>query len=48
MDALLTEFTGGITEATPVIVGIFGAVIGLVFLLTIGRFVVKRVRGSVS
>lgn len=48
MDALLTEFTAGITEATPVIVGVFGAVIGLVFLLVLGRFVIARVRGSVK
>lgn len=48
MDELLTAFTAGITEATPVIVGVFGAVIGIVFLFAIGAFIVRRVRGSVK
>lgn len=48
MADLLTAFTAGITAATPTIVGVFGAVIGLVFLIIIGKFIVKRVRGSVS
>jgi hypothetical protein len=47
-DGLLTAFTDGIADATPVIIGVFGAVIGLVFLLAIGRFIVRRVRGSVK
>lgn len=45
---LLTAFTSGITDNTPTIVGVFGAVIGLVFLLVIGRFIISRVRGSVK
>lgn len=48
MEDLLEAFTDGITAATPTIVGVFGAVIGLVFLIVIGRFIVSRVRGSVK
>lgn len=48
MAALLTAFTTAITAATPTIVGVFGAVVGLVFLIVIGRFIVSRVRGSVK
>ena len=45
---LLTAFTTGISDNTPTIVGVFGAIIGLVFLLVIGRFILSRVRGSVK
>ena len=45
---LLTAFTAGVTAATPVIIGVFGAVIGIVFLVTIGKFILNRVRGSVK
>lgn len=48
MDALTTALTSNIATALPVIAGIFGAIIGLVFLVTLGKFVIKRVRGSVS
>ena len=47
-DDLLTAFTTGISTNTPIIIGVFGAVIGLVFLLVIGRFIISRVRGSVK
>lgn len=47
-DGLTTAFTDGIADATPVIIAVVGAVIGLVFLLAIARFIVKRVRGSVN
>lgn len=45
--ALLTAFQDAITSNVPVIIGVFGAVIGIVFLVVIGNFVLKRVRGSV-
>jgi len=45
--ALLTAFQTAITANVPVIIGVFGAVIGIVFLVVIGNFVLKRVRGSV-
>lgn len=48
MTELLAAFVDGIGDATPTIVGVFGAVIGLVFLLVIGRFIISRVRGSVK
>lgn len=48
MDALTTALTSNIATALPVIAAIFGAIIGLVFLVTLGKFVIKRVRGSVS
>lgn len=45
---LLTAFTTGITANTPTIIGVFGAIIGLVFLIVLGNFIVRRVRGSVK
>ena len=45
---LLTAFTDGIAANTPTIIGVFGAIIGLVFLLVIGKFILARVRGSVK
>ena len=48
MDALTTALTTNIATALPVIAAIFGAIIGLVFLVTLGKFVLARVRGSVK
>lgn len=48
LDALTTALTSNITTALPVIASIFAAIIGLVFLITLGKFIIKRVRGSVS
>jgi len=48
MAELETEFLAQITAATPVIVAVIGAVIGLVFLLAVGRFILSRVRGTVK
>jgi hypothetical protein len=48
VDDILTEFIAGIADATPVVAGVFGAIIGLVFIFAIGRFIVSRVRGSVK
>jgi hypothetical protein len=45
--SLLTAFTTAIGNNTTTIVGVFGAIIGLVFLIVLGNFIVKRVRGSV-
>lgn len=45
MDDLVTAFTEGIADATPAIVGVFAAVIGLAFLIGIGYFIVGRIRG---
>lgn len=46
MDGLLTAFTAAIADALPTITGVFGAVIGLVFLVSIGYFIIARVRGA--
>lgn len=46
MADLLTAFTAAITAATPTIVGVFGAAIGLVFLVAVGYFIIGRVRGA--
>lgn len=46
MDDLLVQFNSGIASATPVIVGVFGSVIGLVFLVALGFFIVGRIRGT--
>ena len=48
MADLLTAFLAQLANATPTIVGVIGAVVGLVFLLVIGRFIISRVRGSVK
>jgi beta-lactamase regulating signal transducer with metallopeptidase domain len=48
MDTLLTAFIAQITTATPTIVGVIGAIIGLVVLVVLGRFIISRVRGSVK
>lgn len=45
MDLLLAAFVDGIADATPTIVGVFAAVIGLAFLIGIGYFIVSRIRG---
>lgn len=47
-DGLVTALTGQITSATTTVVAVFGAVIGLVFLFALGRFIIGRVRGSVK
>ena len=47
MGDLLTALTGQITAAIPTIVGVFGAIIGLVFLFSAGGWVIRRVRGTV-
>jgi hypothetical protein len=45
MSDLVDAFTDGITAATPYIVAVFGAVIGLTFLIGLGYFVIGRIRG---
>lgn len=47
MSDILDALTGQITAATPIIASVFGALVGLVFLFAVGRFVLRRVRGSV-
>ena len=41
-----TAFSTNIAAATPTVVGVFGAVIGLVFLIAVGYFIIGRVRGA--
>lgn len=48
MELLQTEFTTQMADATPVIVAVIGAIIALVFILAVGRFVQNRVRGTVK
>lgn len=48
MDELLPALTASVTEALPVIAAVFGAVISLVFLFALGRFIIARVRGAVK
>lgn len=48
MADLLTEFETQITAATPVIAGVFGAVIGLAFIFAVAALVVRRVRGTIK
>ena len=48
MAELVTELTSQIATAAPVIVGVIGAIIGLVFIVVLGRFIIARVRGSVK
>ena len=45
MEDLVAAFTTGITTATPYIVGVFGAMIGLAFLIGLGYFILGRIRG---
>lgn len=48
MSDILDALTGQVTAALPTIAAVFGALIGLVFVFAIGRFVVARIRGSVK
>lgn len=48
MADLLTALSTAIGAATPTIAAVFGAIIGLVFLVALGRFIIARVRGSVK
>lgn len=43
---LLTAFTDAIASYTPTIALIFGAAIGLTFLIGLGYFIIARVRGA--
>lgn len=45
MEDLVTQFNTGIASATPQIVAVFGAVIGLTFLIGLGYFIIGRIRG---
>jgi hypothetical protein len=45
MEDLVTQFTTGIATATPYIVGVFGSMIGLAFLIGLGYFILGRIRG---
>lgn len=48
MEDLLPALTTEITAALPVIAGVFGAIIGVVFLFAVGRFIIGRIRGAVK
>lgn len=48
MEDLAPELVAQLAIATPQIVLVIGAIIGLVALLSLGRFVVARVRGSIK
>lgn len=48
MSDILDALTAQITAATPTIAAAFGAVIGLVFIIALGAFIIRRVRGTVK
>lgn len=48
MDGISDAFDAQIALAEPVLATVFGSVIGLVFIIAIGYFIVRRVRGSVK
>lgn len=48
MTDLVTEFGDQLALIVPQVAAIFGALIGLVALVALGRFVVSRVRGSIK
>lgn len=48
MEDLVTEFQTQLGLIVPQVALIFGAIIGLVALVALGRFVISRVRGSIK
>lgn len=48
MSDLVDDFVAQIATILPYVGAVIGAVIGLTALVALGRFIVKRVRGSIS
>jgi len=48
MSDLSDEFIAQLALATPIVATVIGSVIGLVFIIAMGRFIVSRVRGTVK
>jgi len=47
MDDISTAVLAQITSAVPIVAGIIGGFVGLVFVFALGRYVYHRVRGTV-
>lgn len=48
MTELTTEVTDQIALILPIVATVFGALIGLVAVIAVGRFAVNRVRGGIK
>lgn len=45
---ITTAFAAQLAAATPVIITVMAGVLGIVFVVAISRFAIKRAKGSVS
>jgi len=48
MGELETEFLAQLALALPVVVGVIGGAIGLVFTIAVSRLIFNRIRGTVK